>query len=54
MLTYLHASSYLDDLLETKALIFHSRVSKYKIIMNVFSIILEDIQNFTEKHKRIF
>lgn len=54
MLAYQHGSNYLDDLLEIKALIFHSRVSKCKIIMNVFSMILENIQNFTEKHKRIF
>lgn len=54
MLSYLYASHYLDDLLEIKALIFHSRVSKCKIIMNVCSMVLEDIQNFTKKHKRIF
>lgn len=53
MLAYLHASNYLDDLLEIKALIIHSRVSKCKFIMNVFSMILEDIQNFAEKQKDI-
>lgn len=54
MLAYLHASNYLDDLLEIKALIIHSRVSKCKFIMNVFSMILEDIQNFAEKQKDIW
>lgn len=54
MQAFLHASNYLDNLLEIKALILHSRGSKYKIIMYLFSMVFEDKQNFSEKRKRIF
>ena len=53
MQAFLHASNYLDNLLEIKALILHSRGSKYEIIMYLFSMVFEDIQNFSEKHKNI-